>query len=290
MNTFTDRRVSWERIYLLLVAALFAALYAWPARWVVGSWFITGRDLRGLMALAVVIIIVFWRRKEIIKVARTRAGSGDQWWAFCLIAAGVLLRWTAHRIDMNIVSGFSVLPTLAGLILSLLGRRALKLLLFPLALLVFIFPWTYPLDIYLDQPMRIVSARIAATGLNMTGITALRQGTMIFSPEFNFNVISPCSGVRSMILLLLVAAGTAYLTPAALIKKWVIFLAIIPIAVFANGVRVYVIALIGYFGSEEAALGFTHTASGLFLIALAFGLLLLLAWLLRCRQKQFHKS
>ena len=58
------------------------------------------------------------------------------------------------------------------------------------------------------------------------------------------------------------AAPYAYFTQSTLWRKWVLFMASIPLAMLANTIRIVSIAVISDFFSAEFALGLYHDFSG----------------------------
>ncbi len=166
-----------------------------------------------------------------------------------------------------------------GLTLTLGGRQLFGELVFPIGFLVLMIPLNF-LDGVLGFPLQILMAKISTGVLNGMGMEAQRVGSGIRTPVFNFDVASPCSGIRSLMALMTVTAAFGYLTQRRLWKRVVLFLAAIPLAVMGNVCRVLGIALVGQIYGAKLAMEVHDTVAGFIVygVALAcmvaFGLLL----------------
>jgi exosortase len=87
-------------------------------------------------------------------------------------------------------------------------------------------------------------------------------------------VAEACSGIRSLQALLALGTVYAYFTLPGLWKRWALVLLSIPIAIAANAFRVTGTGVLAHYWGAEAAEGFYHTFSGLFIFVVALALLL----------------
>jgi exosortase/archaeosortase family protein len=71
------------------------------------------------------------------------------------------------------------------------------------------------------------------------------------------------------------SAAFAFLSPLRIVKKWILFLSAIPIAVLVNVIRLTVTGAMAAWVSPETAQGFLHDISGLII----FGAALILVYL-----------
>jgi exosortase len=95
-------------------------------------------------------------------------------------------------------------------------------------------------------------------------------------PGRALEVAEACSGIRSLMSLLMLAIVLGYFTERRTGARIAIAVAAVPIAIIANAARVAGTGLAAYWVSPAAAEGFFHTFSGwmVFVVALA-GLLAL---------------
>jgi exosortase len=125
--------------------------------------------------------------------------------------------------------------------------------------------------------------------LDLTGIQATLEGNIIHLPGIDrLWVADACSGIRSLISL----GSLAILAILVWQRHWSLRLAVlvasVPIAVFVNGLRIWLTGLLSVQYGPEAAQGFFHFFEGFVLFAVAALLLLgwaaLLAWIFPARR------
>ena len=120
--------------------------------------------------------------------------------------------------------------------------------------------------------LRLISSAISAITLNGIGIATIRTGTGIHSAAtggFVFNVADPCSGLRSLVVMVALAAPYAYFTQQSLVKKWVLFGMSVPLAVIGNSLRIVTVAIVAEIWGSEFALKIWHDFSGFLLFAIS---------------------
>jgi len=171
--------------------------------------------------------------------------------------------------------------TLIGLVLLLLGWRVFRVLAFPMLFLFLMIPLPQSLVNTITFPLQLIASDLAMTPLYWLQIPALREGNIIHLAGTQLLVAEACSGLRSLMALGTLGVVFAYFFRKNMIERIVIVASALPIAILVNAFRV---ALTGYlthrFG-EVAAQGVIHQTEGFFTFGLAFGLLLVEAWLLK---------
>ena len=99
---------------------------------------------------------------------------------------------------------------------------------------------------------------------------ATRVGTAVYSTAgggFNFDVADPCSGLRSVLAMAALSALYGHLTQKTLLKKWLLFLGAIPVAVAGNVARIVTIALVAVAADVDRAMRVYHDFSGFIVFA-----------------------
>jgi exosortase len=135
--------------------------------------------------------------------------------------------------------------------------------------------------------MQTTTADFVVVLLNAIGITASNNGAEVYLEKSAFFIGAPCSGLRSLISLITLAALYAYILEGTNRMKVVLLLASIPIALISNMFRITAILLIANSYGTEAAMNFFHNFSGITFFAIAIILLLLVG---RCfGQLRFRK-
>ena len=141
------------------------------------------------------------------------------------------------------------------------ARRAAGLSL-PILFAWFALPWELFLR-DLDEPLQAWSAQIARGVLNVSGYgLELWHETTIYSPGgFYITVDETCSGMNMLVTLSMFALVFGWLTQRVVLNRLILLIAVLPLALVANGARVAIIWLLGHHGDEALAMGPWHTGT-----------------------------
>jgi exosortase len=176
---------------------------------------------------------------------------------------------------------------LAGLIVAFLGWNYFKAFFFPWAFLFLMIPIPAIIFNHITFPLQLLASNFAASALQLCGIPVLREGNVIQLARTVLEVAEACSGIRSLLTLVTLAIIYGYFLETRLSRRIIFAVAAIPIAVVANGLRVFGTGLLAHYWSPEAAEGFFHTFSGWLIFVIAMLLLFsvdnLLRWIDRLR-------
>jgi exosortase len=164
----------------------------------------------------------------------------------------------------------SLIGVLAGAVLFVWGREHFKVLIFPLAFLLLMVPLPEIIFNQIAFPLQLIASRVGETAISLAGIPVLREGNVLQLPYTNLEVAEACSGIRSLISLLMLAIVLGYFTESRVGARVAIAVAAIPIAILANASRVAGTGLASHWISPAAAEGFFHTFSGWLMFVVAF--------------------
>ena len=129
-------------------------------------------------------------------------------------------------------------------------------------------------------PLQLIAADFAVETLHLLHIPALREGNIIHLADTQLFVAEACAGLRSLMALGALAVVFAYFFRKNPIERVIIVASAIPIAIFVNAFRVALTGYLAHRMGSAAAQGLIHQTEGFFTFGLAFGLLLVEAWLL----------
>lgn len=238
------------------VLALFGALFFWfpysfgygdrrvsLAEMVYGLWSEYGDWEHGMLVLPIVAFLVWRKRRELAELK-----VQGSYWGLGMVLFSFLLYWAGFRADVQYVGFISAQLLVAGLVLWLLGKAHMRILFFPWLFLGFMWPFVF-LDTQIAFPLRMIMAEVSHRFLNLIGLETLRVGSAIVSApdvaaglaqgeRFEVDIADPCSGIRSLFALTMVAALYGYLT---LKKGWQVAFLIVaafPLAILGNFVRI----------------------------------------------------
>lgn len=258
-----------------LVTVLVAALFAPTLQWLSVSWLGNAYYSHGLLVVAVSLWLI-WRRRAAL-ADRQPDNIG-----LAVVALGVGAQLMALPYQMQVVSALALITTLVGLVWAFAGRRVLRAWAFPLAFLLLMIP--LPGIERLSPALETFTATYAARAAQLVGVAATNLGGQVNVGAQAFTVGAACSGLRSLVALITLAVLFAYSVHAPLAVRLALVAAALPIALFANLVRVSSIFWVANAFGGETALGFFHTLSSPLLFLVAFALLLALSRLLGATQ------
>jgi exosortase A len=248
------RRLSVPRI-AIVVAALLAllVLYRGTVASMVSVWNSSETFAHGYAILPISLWLI-WRRREVFK----RIPAAPYWPALGLLAlcgAGWLL---ARAGEVQVVMQYAFVAMIPALALALLGRRLAGALAFPLLFLLFAVPFG---EVFVP-PLINFTADFTVAAVRATGIPVLRNGTMFELPTGNWSVVEACSGVRYLISSITLGCLYAYLSYRSTARR-ALFIALSVVApILANGLRAYMIVMIGHTSDMALATGVDHLIYG----------------------------
>jgi exosortase len=171
----------------------------------------------------------------------------------------------------------SMLGTICGLIVYFAGSKFLRAMAFPLAFLLFAIP--IPVVVYnsIVFPLQFIASRFAVRSLEIINLfPVMREGNVLVLPQMRLEVVEACSGIRSLMSLLALAAGYGYLVERSIPVRCFMIIAMVPLAIISNGTRVMITAIMANYLGPKAAEGFMHEFSGWVIFVVATVLFLLL--------------
>lgn len=187
------------------------------------------------------------------------------------------------------LSRTSLLLLLAGLLIYFRGWKFFRVALFPWAVLFLMIPLPAIVFNQIALPLQFEASKLATGMLGVLGVPVLREGNIIHLPALNLDVVEACSGIRSLVSLITLAAFYGYLCEPRVWRRWLLVLAAIPIAVFANGVRIMGSGLLGQYWSPDKAEGFFHMFSGVLIFAVSLLTLIALHQMLSWPSRASHR-
>jgi exosortase len=236
----------------------------------VHDWSIDDNYSHGYLIPFIAAYMIWTIRKELNEVAISPSD-----WGLIFIAWGILQLAVAQIGSEFFLQRTSLIITLFGIVLFLLGKEFTKKITVPLLYLVFMVPIPAVIWNKIAFPMKLFASYIAANIIDGIGITILREGNILHLTSTTLEVADACSGLRSLTSLLALSAACAYILPLRTINKFVLFFSAVPIAIAVNIFRLVFTAVIAEHFGAQIADGFLHEASGIVIFVIAFILLFL---------------
>jgi exosortase len=269
---------------VLLVCAGVVWLYGGALSSLVSQWASDDDYSHGFFVIPLAAFFA-WERRGALARAESRPGVEG------LLLVGVsLLAFMAGILGAELfLTRSSLIGVLAGTVLFVWGREHFRILLFPLAFLLFMIPLPAIIFNQIAFPLQLVASRLGETAIAAAEIPVLREGNVLQLPNITLEVVEACSGIRSLVSLLMLGVLLGYFAEPRTPGRVLIALAAIPIAIIANATRVGGTGLASHWAGPAAAEGFFHTFSGwiVFVVALV-GLIVVQRIVARIRLPQWR--
>lgn len=278
-------------------------LFSWsPAGGFGGLYFIDqGKWQHGLLILPLILLLGWFTRQRWKDPGAAGAAypvARGSWLGFVIVVLGLLVWYGGVRVNTRYLGFAAVQLVAGGLVWWLLGWNWFKKL-GPLWVIL-AFAWPVPmLDSTVSFKMRVYSAELATQLLQALGVAVVNRGTGLVSAAseatawqegtlFQVGVAGPCSGMKSLMMLLLMAVVYGYLFHRVLWHRLALFAVALPLALLANTVRITLLVLGTIWFGAPFAIGESeqnpsvyHIGAGLLVFAIVLTGLIALSALLR---------
>ncbi len=248
------RSLPW--LAMLWFGALLIACYAPVLTRLVRQWATDGDMGHGFFVPLVAGFIAWQRRDDLFA-----AGPAPNWWGMAVLLWGAAQLYLATLGAELFLARTAFVISLTGMVLLLGGWPFLRILRFPLLLLLFMVPIPAILYNQITFPLQLIASRIAEGALAALGVPVLREGNILELANQRLSVVEACSGIRSLLTLSFLSLVYAYFFDEKVWMRWLLLALTVPIAIAANASRV---AIAGLLSEVNPALseGLFHTASG----------------------------
>jgi exosortase A len=239
------------------------AFYFATAKSIVDIWNSSETFAHGYIILPIALWLVWRRRANFTLLPPT------PWWPALGLLALAGVAWLAGRLgEVQVVQQYAFVAMLPLTALAIFGRRLAGSLAFPLLFTLAAVPFG---EVFI-APLISFTADFTVWALQATGIPVLRNGTHFEIPSGNWSVVEACSGVRYLISSVTLGCLYAYLTYRSTARRLLFIVTAIIVPIIANGLRAYMIVMIGHLSSMKLAVGVDHIIYGW----LFFGLVMFL--------------
>ena len=262
-TTHSSRHSLWLAAGLVFI--LLAIIYFRIAGKLVTDWYNIPDYSHGFL-VPLFAIFVMWDNRTVIANTPIK----QSWAGLSLVVIGLMtVIFGVYGAEL-FLSRISFLILTSGLVWTFFGSAMLKALRFPLLILLLAIPFP---DIVFNQitfPLQLLASETATGVLRLVGVPVLHEGNIIELPVMKLEVAEACSGIRSLMSLFTLAVFYGYFLERTALRRVILALASIPIAVVANSARIVGTGLCVQYWDPDKALGFFHEFSGwvMFVISL----------------------
>jgi exosortase D (VPLPA-CTERM-specific) len=273
MVLINNLRQGWMPVLVIVVGL---TMSYWPTlELMVEQWLNNDDFSHGLLIIPISLYLIWERRQRL-----TGYRPQSDWRALSVLVLAILLLVVGELGAELFTIRVSLLIFFIATLWLLYGWELIKASAFPLAFLFLMLP--LPGFIYrnLTFPLQILSSKWAVGFLHLWGIMAYREGNVIDLGFTQFQVVEACNGLRFILPLFTLGVLFAFWKKRPLWKRLILIAATVPIAIFANVLRIGGTGVLSKFFGPEVAEGFFHGFSGWAVFMLSFGLFFILNYLL----------
>lgn len=202
------------------------------------------------------------------------------WAGFLLTLFGLFLYYAGELSSLYTIIQYGFLVALFGVVLSLMGVNAFRVILVPLLILFFMIPLPNFLFNNLSAQLQLVSSEIGVFFIRLFDISVYLEGNVIDLGVYKLQVVEACSGLNYLFPLMTLAFISAYFFTGAFWKKAIIFLSSIPITIIMNSIRIGIIGVTVEYWGIDMAEGILHDFEGWVVFMSCIAILVLEMWIL----------
>ncbi|MEX0323082.1 MAG: exosortase/archaeosortase family protein [Puniceicoccaceae bacterium] len=146
----------------------------------------------------------------------------------------------------------TILLGLSMLVVSILtGWRGFLYLAFPFCFFLLALPWPLIFEVWIIQRLTELVTSITVLVINLIGYPAQGMGSTILIGDIHVGVDEACSGIRSLQALIMIAFFMGEFFSFGMIKRGILLVGSVVIALIMNGFRAIVLTLVTINGTEE---------------------------------------
>jgi exosortase len=249
---------------LALLVLSFTILYYHAIAKMGMDWAIDDNYSHGFL-IPVISGYLIWNKRAML--SRTPVRPASVGLLFLLVG---LLLFVVGKIGAELFTmRFSILVVIWSLVVFLGGWGYGRALATPILYLIFMIPLPAIIWNKIAFPLKLFATKLAAVAISWLSVPVYREGNVLHLANTTLEVVDACSGLRSLTSLLAISAAFALITNHSRIRKWILFLSAVPIAVLVNIIRLTVTGFLAHHFGEQVAQGFLHEASGILVFVLA---------------------
>ena len=260
--------ISWIKfaIYGFLLLGLYYSAFTWM---VTHDW--EKEAFSYCWLIPPIVFFLIWLKRD----ALASILSKPSWLGLLPIGLGIVFFWLGELGGEYFTVYVSSWLILVGLCLLHLGWKKLKTIGFALFFILTMFPVPNFINTRIMLQLRMISSKLGVAMIRAYGLPVARNGNIIDLGFTKLQVVDACSGLHSLISLIVLGLLLVYFFKDHIWKRAVLLLSTIPLAIVTNSMRIAMTAILyKYFGAGFAE-GFFHKFSGLLIFAICIPVLLI---------------
>jgi len=247
--------VHWRSALIVVFVAVLTILASYHeiVRFTIQTWLNNETYTHGFLIFPISLWLVWRERASLAEVYPRPAFRG----MIALLLSGIIWQ-LGHQAGAMVVQQYSVIGMLIASVWMLLGNDVFRRITFP----VFFLLLAVPFGEALIPAMMNFTADFTVAALQLTGVPIYREGTFFSLPNGSWSVVEACSGLRYFVSSLTLGVLYAYFSYRNMSRRLIFILASAITPVLANGLRAYMIVMIGNLSDMRLAVGIDHLIYG----------------------------
>jgi exosortase len=269
---FTNRPSAFASIGLVVCIVAAFARTLWG---IGGSWFDEASNMEHGPFVPIIVGYMLWLKRDQLRLIPKMPSR----WGIAVVAGAGALSVLSALAQWTWVNRMAFLISLVGCIVALYGFRIVRELKYPLCTLVLMITLPSFVIERITIDLQLLASRLGEISLEFFGFSVLREGNVLEMVGEKLAVAEACSGIRSLMALIFLAAVYNYFFVPQNSVRSVIFGAVVPVAILCNAGRILATGVVGQY-NRELAHGMLHATFGYLSLGLGATLLILLHRLL----------
>jgi exosortase C (VPDSG-CTERM-specific) len=170
--------------------------------------------------------------------------------------------WNPETSDYLALMTVALILLMAAACLFCLGKATLRAIAFPALFLLLAAPIPSTLHDLIERFLQRASADAAGLLFLISGTPVFRQDFVFNLPGFSIEVAPECSGIHSTLVLFIISLLAGHLFLRTVWGRALLALAVLPVALLRNGVRIFTIAQLCVHVGPEMIDSFIHRHGG----------------------------
>jgi exosortase A len=251
-------------IYICLLIVLIISSFYPIIKYLVYFWLESDDFSHGFLILPIALYIVWLKKEDLDEIDNRYQRLG-----LCIVTISLLIYLVSHFAGVKTIEALCLPAFVSGAVIYLFGHKFFFKLLFPIAYLIFMIP--IPAQIYtaLTLPLQLLVSKISVDLSQLVYLPIYREGNVIHLPDATLQVVTACSGLRSLVSLLALTVVFGYFSFQSCVKRGLLLLTCIPVAIIVNVVRVVTIITGIFYFKKNLSYGTGHIVLGMVVFVLA---------------------
>jgi len=197
---------------------------------------------------------MIWRQRNYLARFEPRPASA----ALILLAIEGITWLLASLANVPIVTQYAVISMIPSAVIATLGWDIARLIAFPLAYLLLAVPFGEVFIPYLID----FTANFTVAALQFTVVPVFQEHNYFSIPSGTWSVIEACSGLRYLIASFALGTLYAQLNYRSMRRRLIFICIALVVPILANGLRAYLIVMVGHWSNMQLAVGIDHLIYG----------------------------